>query len=432
MVVEQEVETLLGGYRILDLSDEGGMLCGKILGDLGADVIQIEPPGGSPARNIGPYYHDIPDPEKSLYWFWTALNKRGITMDIESNDGRDIFKRLVKKAHFVIESFPPGHMESLGLGYSELEKINPGIIMTSITPFGQTGPYAHYKATDIVGVSMGGMSCIYGEIDRGPVRINAPQFYFQGGVHGALGSIMAHYWRELTGEGQHVDVSCQQAVVLSLMIAAEMWDICKMICTGVGPGMGFMGKRVSQLIYPTKDGYVLSMLGGGAQAGMVTSSKNLTSIANSDGYLLDLKDFDWSNWDFMSAAINKALGVESDGTTIIDQLEKGLNEYFPTKRKQDLFDEAVAKDILLIPVCDPKDVVESPQLAAREFWVQVEHPELGETITYPGYPIKFNGLPSYKPQRRAPLIGEHNEEIYSKELDLTRDQLCLLKGQGVI
>ena len=136
----EKQETMLSPYRVLDLTDEKGLLCGKILGDLGADVIKIERPGGDPARNIGPFYHDEPDPEKSLFWFALNTSKRGITLDIEKADGKEIFKKLVKSADFVIESFAPGYLDKLGLGYSELERLNPGIIMVSITPFGQTGP----------------------------------------------------------------------------------------------------------------------------------------------------------------------------------------------------------------------------------------------------------------------------------------------------
>ena len=175
--MSDEQASLLDGYRVLDLTDEKGHLCGKILGDLGADVIKIEPPGGDPARSNGPFYHDIPESNKSLYWFFTNLNKRGITLNLNRRDGRELFIRLVSTADFVIESYEPGYMKGLGLGYQELEKINPGIIMTSITSFGQTGPYAHYKTTDLVGVSMGGMSRVYGYFDSPPMRFLAPQFW---------------------------------------------------------------------------------------------------------------------------------------------------------------------------------------------------------------------------------------------------------------
>ena len=159
---------MLDQYRILDLTDEKGLLCAKLLGDLGADVIKIERPGGDPARNVGPFYHDEPDPEKSLFWFAFNTSKRGIILDIETAEGQGAFKRLVASADFVIESFPPGYMDKLGLGYLALEKINPGIILVSITPFGQTGPYRDYKTSDIVAWAMGGQMYSWGDADRPP------------------------------------------------------------------------------------------------------------------------------------------------------------------------------------------------------------------------------------------------------------------------
>ena len=147
----------LSGHRVLDLTNEVGPLCGKILGDLGADVIKIEPSCGDPGRNRGPFYKDIPHPEKSLSWWCANLNKRSVTMDLERQEDRERFRGLVKTAAFVIESFEPGYMASLGLGYDSLCQIKPDIIMTSVTPFGQTGPYAHYKATDLTLFGLGGM-----------------------------------------------------------------------------------------------------------------------------------------------------------------------------------------------------------------------------------------------------------------------------------
>ena len=158
MQEEENRVALLAPYRALDITDEKGLMCGKILADMGADVIKVEKPGGDLARRIGPFYHDDPNPEKSLYWFAYNTNKRGITLDIETSDGQDIFKQLVKTADFVIESFDPGYMSSLGLGYADLEKINPRIIMVSITPFGQSGPYVEqgYKVNDMIVWALGG------------------------------------------------------------------------------------------------------------------------------------------------------------------------------------------------------------------------------------------------------------------------------------
>ncbi len=423
--MSQEPTSFLEGYRVIDLTEETGHLCGRLLGDMGADVIKIEPPEGDAGRNSGPFYQDIPHPERSLNWFFTNLNKRGITLDIETLDGRELFKKMVKTGHFVIESFEPGYMDSLGLGHEELEKLNPGIVMTSITPFGQKGPYAQYKATDLVGVSMGGMTRLYGELDRPPNRISAPQFYFLGSIHGALGSMMAHYHRELSGEGQYVDVSCQQAVVLSLMIAAEIWDLLKFNYRGMGPG--FISPRPTppgplfgRIMWPCKDGHVLFILGGGAQAGVVKSSAEFTKLANAEGYMSELKDLDWATYD--AATITQEERNHHDALT---------DEFIKTKTKDELFQAAVEKEILLIPCSDTKDVVESPQLEAREFWAKVPHPELDDVVTYPGWPVKWTEMPPYSPQRRAPLIGEHNQEVYG-ELGLSTEQLVLMKTRGII
>ena len=198
---------LLSPYRVLDLTDERGLLCGKILADLGADVVQVESPGGSPARNLGPFYQDDVDPEKSLFWWAYAANKRGITLNLDTNNGVTLFRRLVKEAHFVIESFPPGYLAGLGLGYQELEAINPGLVMVSISPFGQDGPYSHYQATDIVGMALGGFMALTGDSDRAPLRVGFPHFYHHGAAAGAAGAMLAHTHRAVTGQGQHVDVS---------------------------------------------------------------------------------------------------------------------------------------------------------------------------------------------------------------------------------
>ncbi|MDY6907640.1 MAG: CoA transferase [Chloroflexota bacterium] len=417
----EQRESLLSGYRVLDLADERGLMCGQILGCLGADVVKVERPSGDAARNVGPFYHDIPDPEKSLYWWWTNLNKRGITLDIETADGQAIFKKLVEKADIVVESFEPGYMAGLGLGYEDLEAINPGIVMTSITPFGQSGPYvdSEYKVTDLVSVSIAGMTRIYGDPDRPPNRISYPQAYFQGGAQGAMGSMVALFHREMTGEGQQVDVSIQQSLALTLMMVAEFYEILGINYRGAGPFGGIPG-RMSRWIWPCKDGYVYLMMGGGAALGVRVSTERLVAWANSEGYAMELKGVDWLS---RSSA---ELGQEG-----ITHQEDLVGEFIKTKTKAELLERAVRESIMCIPVNSTKDVVESPQLEDRGFWVQVSHPELGETFTYPGFLIKMSEL-TYEPQRRAPLIGEHNSEIYEKELSISRGELVLLKARGVI
>ncbi len=418
--------TLLGGCRVLDLTDEKGLLCGKVLGDFGADVIKIEKPGGDPARRIGPFYKDTPDPEKSLFWFATNTSKRGITLNIEVPDGQDLFLKLVTSADVVVESSAPGCMDAMGLGYGELKHIKPGLIMTSITPFGQSGPYAHYDATDLVATSMGGLARILGDLGRPPVRMGCvPQAHFHAGLQGALGSVMAYYHRELTGVGQHVDVSMQEAITLTLMNAVEIFEMLK--ANLVGLGQFFVSVRPGQAplftrtIVPCKDGYITVMFGGGAFSGVAESSTALVKWANEEGMALELKDFDFATqWDASTLTQEES-----------DRRNAMIGRFFMTKTKAELYEKAVEKGILLAPCNTMEDLAKNEQLQVRGFWEKVEHPELGETIVYPGAPLKMEETP-WRIQRRAPLIGEHNEEIFLAELGLTLQQMTILKANGVI
>jgi crotonobetainyl-CoA:carnitine CoA-transferase CaiB-like acyl-CoA transferase len=392
---------------VLDTTNEIGSFCGKVLGDLGADVIKVEPPGGDPARRRGPFYRDIEAPEHSLPWWFGNLNKRGITLDLKTENGRTRFRDLVKTAAFVLESFEPGYLAGRGLGYEDLQKIRPDLIMTSITPFGQTGPYAQYQAADLILVSMGGMAQLYGDPDRPPVRISVPQAYSLGAIHGVLGSVVTHYHRTNTGIGQHVDVSCQQAVTRTLMIAAEYWDILKVDYKRQGPGSVSarpepLGPLVTRRIFQCRDGYVYALIAGGAQAGFVASSKAMTRMANQEGYALELKDYDWTGLDVSRTAQEE-----------YDRVQDAFGEYFLAKTKQELFEQAIEHSILLVPISDVTDIMKCRQLGQRKFFVDVAHPELNRSITYPGFPVRIDEF-DYAPQRRPPLIGEHSEEIASE------------------
>ncbi len=414
---------LLGSCRVLDLTTDGAMLCGKVLGDLGADVIQIEPPGGSPTRGVGPFHGDDPGPEKSLTWFYLGLNKRGVTLDLDKTEGREIFERLVATADFVIESFHPGYLAGFGLGYEGLRRIKADLVMTSITPFGQTGPYIDYQVTDIVGAALTGQMWLFGEADRAPVRIPAPQFFMQGGLQAAMGSMVAYYHRELSGEGQHVDQSCQQAMILTLMNSPQTWDFNRFNVRGGGSGTLIprpapLGPIYARSIYPCRDGYVVAWLGGG-QAGRVASSKALVAWANEDGHMLEFKDHDWmeATPEITQEEVDRRFGL--------------LQGFLKTKTKQECLERAVRDAILMIPVNDVADVANSPQMAYRGFFQDVEHPELGDQITYPGFPIRMTEMqPAIR--RRAPLLGEHNAEVYGRELGVSEDRLRTLKESRVI
>ena len=426
MQEEGKPDALLAPYRAIDLTDEKGFMCGKILADLGADVIKVERPGGDPARRIGPFYHDEPHPEKSLYWLAYNMNKRGITLDIETSDGQELFKRLVKTTDFVIESFDPGYMSSLGLGYPDLEKINPRIIMVSITPFGQTGPYVEqgYKVDDMIVWALGGFMFLCGDSDRPPTQISFPQAYLHGAAEAANAAMMALYAREMYGEGQHVDVSIQQSIHTVTQVMMNMWDIYKVISMR-GPARGYPrpnGTTIrSRYFYPCKDGWILLLVGGGALQSMVLSSQQLVQLMDKEGMASDLKDYDWASHD------TSTVRTEQVGHMQLDIITPFLMKH----TKMEFYKEAVKRKILGCPVQDCKDVSECPQLAAREFFVTVEHPELGDALTYCGPFVKLSETPLTSWQR-GPLIGEHNQEVYEKELGLTREQLLNLKQANII
>ena len=258
MTEEKKNGFLLRNYRVLDLTDEKGLLCSKILADLGADVIKIEKPGGDGCRRLGPFFKGDTHPEKSLLWFAYNLNKRGITLDISTRDGSLLFKRLVKNADFVIESFSPGYMPSLGLGYENLKEINPAIIMTSITPFGQDGPNKDWKTSDIVGMATGGFMALVGDSDRPPVRISVDQAYSHGCSEAAVASLVSLFDRHQSGQGQYIDVSIQASVVTTTISAVPYWDMGEVILKRSGPyraGLREGGKVVPQQ-WACKDGFV--------------------------------------------------------------------------------------------------------------------------------------------------------------------------------
>jgi crotonobetainyl-CoA:carnitine CoA-transferase CaiB-like acyl-CoA transferase len=392
---------MLSPYRVLDLTDEKGWLCGKLLGDLGADVIKIEPPGGDPGRNIGPFYKDNPDPEKSLYWFAYNTSKRGITLDIEANSGQETFKKLVKGADFVIESYSPGYLDKLGLGYSVLEKLNPGIILVSITPFGQTGPYKDFKGHGIVPWAMSGHMYPCGNPDRPPVQISYhPQAYLNGGADAAAGAVMALHQRHYTGEGQQVDVSIQQVLSQCNWMLLSRWDKEKTLKTRAVP-LPNQG-----IVWECKDGHVVFFFHGhGIQATWYTP--RTVKWMESEGMAPEfMTKHDW-------------VKAEPISDELLMSMREAVARFLKTHTKAELFSEGMKWDRTPYPMSTVKDSLENIQLAARNFWVKLEHPELGTAFSYPGA-FTLSSEVSPRASRRAPLIGEHNQEIFKKELNILR------------
>ena len=411
---------MLGPYRVLDLTDEKGLLCGRTLADLGADVIQIEPPGGSHSRDIGPFYRDFPHREKSLFWFAFCSNKRGITLDIDTKEGQQIFEKLVESADFVFESFSPGYMDSIGIGYDSLRKINPKLIMTSITPFGQQGPNSQYKDSDLVAMANSGYLYVTGDDDRPPVRMSIPQAYSHAGTEAAVASLIALFNRNRTENGQHVDVSIQASVARNLLNSTIWWNVNKVVLKRAGLFRTGLSTTANQRIYwECKDGYVVFALFGGVHG--APTNQAFTDWMDSEGMAPRLmKEMDWLEFDMATA-------TQED----FDLLEEPIAKFFKTHTRKELWDGGFARGMMLYPLNTVEDTMADPQLKARDFWQEVKHSELNDIFIYPGDWVKLSST-SCRKRFRAPLIGEHNQDVYIKELGYSKGDLVLLKQEGVI
>jgi benzylsuccinate CoA-transferase BbsE subunit len=419
----------LDDIRVLDLSGGEGVYCTKLLADLGADVIRVEPPEGDPIRRRPPFVRDLPAVDSSLLHLYFNTSKRGITLNLEAEDGRALFRKLIEKADIVVESFPVGYLDSLGVGYDALTAIKPDLILTSITGFGQTGPHAHYLWSDLVAVAMSGIMTLAGFPDLPPYRPYAPQAYYGGSIQAATGTLLALTHRDLTGEGQRVDLSLQEALSMAQETAMQTWDFQKVARKRVGGAarMGVSGLNECQ------DGYVFAMVGAGSGAG--GSLVDVIRWMDSEGMAGDLIESGTLAALEEAATIPRgSMGLAERLAAVREHAEKVGNvgrDFFMARKKQELYEKGQAFGLLIGPTNDPKDLVESPQLNGRDWFVDLPHPELGMSIRMPGLPYRLADSPA-RLRRRAPLLGEHNLEVYEGELGQSRDQLHQLRSTGVV
>jgi len=316
--------TSLSVLRVLDLSESvAGGFCTKLLAGFGADVIKIERPGGGdPVRRHGPFPDDLPHGERGALFLYLNTGKKSITLDIAQRSGALILRRLVEGAEVVVESFPPRWLTELGLGYESLARIKPRLVMTSVTPFGQDGPYAGYRATNLTVFAAGGQMALTGEPDREPLKTGGYQAEYQAGFHAFAATAVAAFSADATEVGQHIDIAAMECQATAL------------------------------------EPYV-------------------------------------SSWAHQRRDIGR--------------------------RRGDVEPASAAPTV--------QDLLEAPQLQARGFFQEIEHPAAGRLI-YPGPPFRTDAMPWQT--ARAPLLGEHNEEVYCGELELRRDELVILRASGVI
>jgi crotonobetainyl-CoA:carnitine CoA-transferase CaiB-like acyl-CoA transferase len=410
---------MLSHLKALDLTDDKGFLCGKILADLGVNVIKVERPGGDPSRLIGGFWGGTPDPEKSLYWFAYNSNKKGITLNIATAKGGEIFKKLVKTTDFVIESFPPDYLDKLGIGYAYFSKTDKKLIWASITPFGPEEPYRNFKDSDIVVMGMSGTLYQTGESDGPPVHISMPQACLHAGADAAVGCMVAYYHREMTGEGQHVDVSMQQSAAWFQANAVPTYELNGAILKRAGAFRAGMSRNVGQRqVWQCRDGYVFFNVIGGR-----TGAKTLSALVAwmdeenlATDYLLNM---DWDTFDMFTVS-----------QEVMDKISKPVGEFFLRHTSKELLKGAVPRGVSIGPLSGMQDLLDDECLKERKFWTKIEHPELGTSITYPREFIRSSEA-DYPVSCRAPLIGEHNEEVY-QEIGLSQQKLAALQKKGII
>ena len=382
-------EDALSGYRVLDLTDEKGMLCSRLLSDMGAEVFRIEKPGTESARVFDE----------------ANRGKLNITLNIESKPGQDIFKRLVKTADAVIESYPPGYLESLGLSYSRLNETNPRLIMASITNFGQDGLNRDYKSSDMVASALGGRMYVCGEPQMLPLKPFGNQVYYTASILAAIGIALALWDRHTTGKGQHIDISLQEcaATTLDHVLVRYFYE-------------GLVAKRQGSLhwnnafrIFPCRDGYILLSL--------LQHWETLVEWLESEGMAEDLPNEKWREREYRLKHLGHVIEVLEQWTkthTATELVELGQLMHFPWAK------------IASIP-----ELLDSPQLKERGFFVEVEDPQAGRKYKAPGAPCKLSRSP-WQAGERVPSIGGHNMKIYHGEMGLSEDEIEALVKDRVI
>jgi crotonobetainyl-CoA:carnitine CoA-transferase CaiB-like acyl-CoA transferase len=402
---EAKWKCILEGLQVLDVADEKASFCSKLLADLGARVIKIERPGGDLSREVGPFLEDLPNQEWSLSFFHNNTNKLGITLNLEHEDGKEIFLKLLQKTDVVVESFPPGYLRQKGLGFDVLSRINLRLIQVSVTGFGEGGPRSQYKSCDLTASAFGGQMYVTGSPSPPPLKPFGEQSYYTGSLFAAVSILLALRKRAQTGKGEHVDISLQEAAVSTLDHVMVRYFYEKTIAKRQG---GVYWNH-SFCVLSCKDGHVL--------LAPFQQWDTMIEWMDSEGMAEDLKDEKYREEEYRASGINHILEV----------LERWTKSY----TVEELFESGQFMRFPWAPIYSLKEVLNNPQLKARGFFIGVEHPELKRSISYPGSPYKFSHPPTGR-WKRAPLIGEDNVRIYQGELGLSQKEYKRLLSLKVI
>ena len=408
----------LSGIRVLELADEKGEFCGKLMADLGADVIKIEPPGGASSRSVGPFLDDVPHRERSISFWHYNTSKRGVTLNLETSEGRSLFRRLASDADIVLETLRPGRLPSLGLGYQDLKELNPRLIFCSLTPFGQTGPWRDFVTSDLLHLAVGGQMgcCGYDEEDvpdAPPIAGGGGQAWHIGCHYANIAITAALMHRTKSGLGQYIDASIHDSCALT-----TEFHVANYIYTG-GVPLRQTGRHASVTPRPhsqflCKDGrYMHASVGqlGPRQIGALAEWMDAYGLAG------DLQDPGYQDPKVVREKVSHIVDL--------------VTRFAANLTAEELAYGGQERGFGWGLVRTPEDLLEDGHLEDRGFWVDVEHPELERSFKYPGPAGLYNGSP-WRIRRRAPLVGEDNQEVYCGELGLQPAELAILAEFNVI
>ncbi len=399
----------LEGTKVLEYASfVSGPYCSKLLADLGAEVIKIERPGvGDKARERGPFPEDLPHPEKSGLFLYLNTSKKGITLDPKSTTGKKMFLELVKWADILIEDKPPKEMEGLGFTYEELKEVNQQLIMTSITPYGETGPYRDYKAYHLNICHVGGLGYLMPpnspSLEREPLKAGGHSVDCACGVNAALATVSALYSRGVTGEGQSIDVSKQESLMNLVRVYAVAYANDK-VNPNRGPIMGTAAAMGG--LKKCKDGYIIA------------------TLAERPHWARFFKLIGKPEWD-EDERFKDTLAIADH----YNEIDPYISEWMMSRTRYEIYHQGQELGCPIAPVRSIDEVVNDPQLKGRDFFVEVDHPEAGKTV-FPRGPYVFSETPWQG--NPAPLLGQHNEEIYCQKLGYTKEDMVRLRESGII
>ena len=405
----QQAELPLSGYRVLDLSTMmTGPYCTRMLADYGADVIKIEPPTGDPARSEGPFYHDDPHPEKSGLFLGLNTNKRSITLNLESKRGQEILKRMVQDAAIVVENFKPGYLDGLGLGFEDLVKINPKVVMTSITNFGQTGPYKDWEGVDLTMWAMGGAMNTSGSGDREPVKMSGRIASHHVGSVASMATLTALWKAELQDEGDQVDISFFETWMGA--IERHTTQLLSYQFTGEVAQRPVPGARLATGARPAADGYFHITSAGGSRFLRLLGMMGMEDLANEPPY-------------------NDPVALAQPETA--ELFDTVYIPWMMEHTREELTDLVMKHGVLGGGVNTIADLMNNKSFRARGYFQTIDHPMTGP-LEYPGYNFRTHGAPLPETRQRAPLLGEHTKDILGDELGYSGEDIALLRERGII